>query len=659
VGRGGFRLSLFGYDAESDYERITRELGGRRVHLGEPDASLILRKAGGQLPHGGGVRLPKSGPLYAAVRTWIAAGAPYGESARAVNRLEVTPEEALLAAKGRMQQVRVTARFSDGSSEDVTALALYTSQDDGVATVDAEGMATVLRPGLATIMVRYLGQVAAARVGMPFAAAAPAAAPASSNVIDAQVFPALQRLRLTPSPPSDDNEFLRRVYLDVIGTLPTAAEARSFLSDRDPAKRTKLIDELLARPEFVDYWTLKWADLLLINSKRLGAEPAAAYHHWLRAQVAANTPFDRVATTLIETGGDFRQDAPANFVRIASDPRDVAEFASRSLLGIRVECARCHNHPFDRWTQNDYYGFAAFFARTRAEGTRVVTLAQGEVDHPKTGRPVPPRALGAHAVAMPPAGDRRRSLAQWLKTDGAPMLARATANRVWKHLMGRGIIEPVDDVRVSNPPSNPALLDALTQELLRSGYDLRKLVRTIATSRTYQLASRPNDVNRADRQFFSHAYLKPLPAQVLADAVAQATGVPNDYPGLPTGTRAIQLVDSLIPSEALDVFGRCRREASCETDAQPGGGLSQALHLINGATLNDKLASGIVAKLVRDGATNGDAVDELYLRTLSRLPEPRERDHWSKSLAASTNRTESLEDLLWSLLNAREFAFNH
>ncbi len=659
IGQGGFRLSLLGYDPESDHAAISRELGGRRLQLNAPTESLLLRKASGITPHGGGSRIAAASAAHGKIQAWISAGAPYGTVSRSLSALEITPRELLLPALGRRQNLKVVARFSDGSREDVTPLALFSSDDDAVASVDPTGVVTVRGRGLTPVMVRYLGEVAAVRAGAPFAdQPLKASLPAASGPVDAAVFPELARLRLPLSPLSEDDEFLRRVYLDLLGVLPTPEEVRAFLADTDQAKRTALIDRLLTRPEFTDYWTLHWAELLRIDSKRLGPGAAQAYHSWLRSQVARNTPLHEMARSLLTASGDAAVVGPVNFYRSASDPRDLSEVASRTLLGVRVECARCHNHPFDRWTQNDYYGFAALFARVRFEGTRLVDAAQGELEHPKSGLTVAPKPLGVSVTTATTLQDRRAVLAGWLLADGNRLLARNLANRIWKKLMGRGLVEPVDDLRASNPPSNPALLHALTEELAAGGYDLRKLVRTIVSSRTYQSTSRSVPGNKPDDRFSSHSLVRPLPAQVLADAISQATGVPDQYAGQAPGTRAVQLLDGRVPSETLDALGRCLREGPCDP-AGLQGGLPAALHLINGEGINAKLSSGVAERLTREGLSDRAMVEELFLRTLSRFPDERERSECEKLLASSPARRERIQDLFWALLNSREFAFNH
>ncbi|MCC2668963.1 MAG: Bacterial Ig-like domain (group 2), partial [Armatimonadetes bacterium] len=544
VGRGGFRLSLLGYDPEADYQRITREYGARRVHLANPDASLLLRKAAGLVPHGGGRRLAPTDPRFLRLRRWIAAGAPYGEQRRRLVGLAVTPPDSLLPQVGREVQLAVRARYADGAQEDVTSLALFTSNDDGIAETTPEGRVTVLRRGVATVAVRYLGEVTAVRVGVRFSdAPASAAALLASGPLDRAVGRLLERVGLPPSPPCDDATFLRRLHLDVLGTLPSPEEVRAFLAEPpSDARRRQAIEAALKRPEFNDYWTLKLADLLQLSSRRLGEGPAVAYHTWLRDHVTRGVPLDRTVGSLLRADGSVAENGAANFYRTAADPREQAEFVTRSLLGVRLECARCHNHPFDRWTQDDYYGFAAHFARVRFEGGRIFEGERGEVQHPRSGKDVSPRLLLAGDEAAPgsakePAPARKAAVANWMQGPGRRLLARSVANRMARYLLGRGVVEPIDDLRDSNPASNPELLDVLCERLEAVNWDLRRLVAEVVSSRTYQLSSLPNAVNRSDDRFYSHALLRPLTAQVLADAIARATGAAPEYPGYPDGTR--------------------------------------------------------------------------------------------------------------------------
>jgi hypothetical protein len=697
TGQGGFKLSLLGYDPEEDYQRITRELSGRRIDLDAPAESLFLRKPTRQLDHEGGRRIPRDSESYQTLLRWIAAGASYGPHDLYVKDIAVTPAHSLLATTNPPLKLRVTASLSDSSQADVTELALYTSNDDAIAEVNKTGEITTRGRGLTSIMVRYSGQVAAARIAVPFGETKVSDADfPANNFIDEKIRAELKRLGLPPSPLSSDAEFLRRVYLDVIGRLPASDEVRELLEtvplilpsprvrrgesvaedrvrggltprfrgDSVPEsqateKRQRIIDDLLQREEFVDFWTMKFADLLLIGGKRGSEAGTRSYHEWLRQQIARNTPLDQIARTLLTASGNVTAVGPANFFTLATDPRDLAEHVGRIFLGTQIACARCHAHPADRWTQEDYHRFAAYFARISRDGDVIKVSTRGEVDHPKTGQPLSPKPLGASARSASVEPDRRVEMAAWLTAPDNPLFARSIVNRVWKNLFGRGLVEPVDDLRPTNPPTHPALLDAFAVDFVAHGHDLRRLIRTIVSSRTYQLTSVSRGINRLDDRFYSHAYLKELPAQVFLDAVAQVTGVPDHFDGYPHGTHAIQLVGSRTPSYALEVLGRCVRERSCESPARAGGGLAQALHLINGPTLNAKLAQGIVEHLLTRDSADREIINELYLRALTRRPEPRELAEWEPLLARASNRTEAVQDLLWTLLNSREFAFNH
>ncbi len=656
TGQGGFKLSLLGYDPEEDHERITRELGGRRVDVAHPDESLVLLKSSGRVEHEGGRKLRRGSDGYDLVRHWIAAGAPYGPRELQVTGISIEPADNLIGGTKETRQLRATASLSDGSRQDVTSLALYTSNDDAIAEVSKTGEITTVGRGLTSIMVRYSGQATAARVAVPLGDAEEVTGEFRAvNFIDDHVRAELTRLRVPASPLSDDAEFLRRVHLDVTGRLPTPEAAHAFLSEPTSAeKRRRMMDELLRSDAFVDFWTMRLADLFLLNGKG-GA--AAAYHGWLREQVATQASFDRIARALLTSTGELARVGPANFMTLASDPRDFAEHAGRIFLGAQIACARCHAHPSDRWTQEDYHRFAACFARMTHEGGVVQVSTRGEVDHPKTGKPLSPRPLGAPAGPDHADADRRLEVAAWLTAPDNPLFARTTVNRVWKQLLGRGLVEPVEDMRPTNPSTHPALLDALAADFVAHRFDLRHVILTIVTSRTYQLTARTRGVNQLDTRLYSHAYIKPLPAPVFADAVAQVTGVPDVFEGYPAGTRAVQLISPATPSPALDVLGRCLRKRPCDGGGQPGGGLAEALHLINGSTINDKLRGGIVQGI--KGRSNREVIEDLYRRALTRPPEPAELAEWEAWLASGTDRTEAVQDLFWTVLNSREFALNH
>jgi hypothetical protein len=656
TGQGGFKLSLLGYDPEEDYDRITRELGGRRIAPNHAEESLLLRKPSEQIEHEGGRKLRRDSDGYETVRRWIAAGAPFDSRELKVTGIAVDPADSLVSETGRKLTLRVTASLSDGSHRDVTALALYSSNDDAIAGVTKSGEVSTAGRGLTSIMVRYSGQVAATRVAVPFGdAAAGGAKFPSQNFVDEHIGKTLHRMGLPASALSTDAEFLRRVYLDVIGRLPTSEEARDFA--KEPAtvqRRTECIESLLATEEFVDLWTMRLADLLLAGGKGTNEQSARQYHDWIRRQIQERTPLDSVVRSLLTA----TREGPANFFALSSDPRDLAEHVSRMFLGTQIACARCHAHPNDRWTQEDYHRFAAGFARIRRDGGLIQVLDFGEVEHPKTGRPLSPKPLGAPALdAADP--DRRVPLAAWITSPDNPFFARSLVNRVWKHLLGRGLVEPVDDLRPTNPATHPELLDALAADFIKHHFDLRHLIRTIVSSRTYQLSSNPLAANKADDRLYSHALVRELPAQIFMDAVAQATGVPDQFPASPSGIRAVQLASAQTPSYALDVLGRCARDRSCESPARSGGGIARALHLINGDTIQQKLRGGILDQLFKENAGEEKIISELYLRTLTRLPELAEQAEWSAVLSNAPDRREVAEDLLWTLLNSREFGFNH
>jgi hypothetical protein len=659
VGQGGFKLSLLGFDPWEDYLRITHERSGRRLDLHRPAESLFLRKAADQLDHDGGRRLKPDADSYRAVTEWIRRGANFGSPELRVVRMKVAPTEILLSHAGATAQLCVTAELSDGTQEDVSALALYSTNDEAVAEVNERGRVTVRDAGVTSIMVRYSGQVLAVRVVLPFSNQPVQAGDfVPRNFVDEAVLAELMRLRLPPSPLSDDAEFVRRIYLDLIGRLPSAGEVRAFLAEQaSTAKRSRLIAELIAREEFVDFWTLRFADWLMISGKHGGARATNRYHAWVREQIARNRPLDAMVRDLLLAKGNLAENGPANFYTLANDPRDQAEYVSSLFLGTAIGCARCHAHPADRWTQEDYYAFAAYFARVTQQDGDVRISARGDLFHPKTQKAVVPHPLGASSASQTELPDPRIPLADWLASGGNSMFSRNLVNRIWKHLLGRGLVEPVDDVRPTNPATNPALLEALASRFVKNGYDLRWLVREIAESRTYQLTSRTMPANRRDAQFFSHALVKPLSAQSFVDAVAQVTGIPDEFRGYPLGTRAVQLVGTQTPSHALDVLGRCSRERSCETgNAAGGGGLAQALHLINGTTINEKLHRAAATLLEDQTASRGLLAEEIYLRALARLPTADESAQWEPLLA---NGADAVEDLLWVLLNSREFCFNH
>jgi hypothetical protein len=660
TGQGGFKLSLLGYAPDLDHAAITREFAGRRIDPEQPAQSLLLRKATRQIDHEGDRRFHPDSTEARSLQDWIRRGAPFGPSTTSVTGLVVRPPLLRPSQDGSPQSIEVTAHLSDGSTRLASGLALYSSNDDSIADVDRQGRVRILAPGTTAIMIRFAGAVAAARIESPFpvADAAPQPAPIPSHPIDRAIDRRLADMHVPASPPASATTFLRRVHLDLTGQLPPIELVREFESEPDsPARREALIDRLLASDAFTDLWSMRLADLLLISGKRGGEKGTHAYHHWLRAQVAANTGWDRIARDLLTGSGPINEHGPASFALLANDPRDLAEHAASIFLATRIACARCHAHPADRWTRTDYHQFAAFFARIQRDGGRVSTSDRGEVEDPRSGRPSVPRALGEFQPP-PDNSDRRVALADWTASATNPLFARAFVNRTWKHLMGRGLVEPVDDLRPTNPPTHPELLDELAADFASNGFNLRHLVRRIVTSDAYQRSSRTLPGNARDDRLYSHAPLKALDGRVLLDVIAQATGVPESFDDQPDATHAVQLVGTQSPSPALDVLGRCPREASCEGSSPAGGGLAQALHLLNGATINRRLRQGHLPRWLGTIPSDEELLNQLYRHTLSRSPRPEERAEWLPRLARDP-RNQVAEDLFWALLNSREFAINH
>ncbi len=622
LGQGGFKLSLLGNDPEADHVTITRELSGRRIDRADPASSLLLRKPTRQMPHRGGRVLEVESQNYAVLLEWARNGFQLGHGGPGVVGLKVSGP-----IDGRLV---VDARYSDGSGKDVTRLALFSSNDDAIAEVNRDGDVKLKNPGETTIMVRFAGHVGAARVGKPFDGLTdrkPLGGLRSSSFVDERIGQALERIGLTASPPCDDAAFARRAFLDVIGTLPRPEEVRAFLSRPD---RSKLLAELIARPEFDTYWAYRLDQIFQVSSKRISSA-AAPFHAWLKSRV--KKPWAETARLALTACGSAPE---TGFYRLTADPKEMSENTGRIFLGSRWQCAQCHDHPFERFRQQDYFGLAAMFARVRHTDEGIVSYHRGEVTFPRTGKDALPVFPDGSQGDVD--GDRRLKLADWVASN--PQLRRSFANRIWALLMGRGLVQPVDDFRASNPPSHPELLDELSR--LET---IPELVSVIANSAAYGLSG-ATDSNRQDRRFYSHFFSRPLAAEVLVDAIALATGIPDSYPDRPAGTRAIELGDFAVPSYTLDVCGRNR----------PGfeASLPQALHLLNGEAVDSKLRC--VGPLL--ASSNADLVEELYLRTLSRLPTSDEADHWQKTLDRGP-RAEIGEDLLWALLNSRELATCH
>jgi hypothetical protein len=681
AGKGGFKLSLLGYDPQTDYTAITRWGGGRRVSRTRPERSLILRKPTLQVRHGGGRRFAIGSPEYRLLRDWIAGGLPApAPQEPQVTRLEAIPPLRTLAM-GQSQRFIVRARYSDGSQRDVTGQTLFTASDETIASVDPSGEAKVVSPGEGAVVIRYRGLVATARVISPFGVRCsvfgvrgvrslgrtPNTEHRTPNPIETLVSEKLDALGLEPSGTCTDADFARRAYLDATGLLPTPDEVRTFLWDADRGKREKLIDALLERPEYVDFWTMKWADLLRCSRQSLTDKGMYAFYRWIRQSVAQDKPWDQFARDLLLARGSGFRNGPANYFRTAGRPEDLAEATAQVFLGVRVQCARCHNHPYEKWTQQQYYQLAAFFARVKTkkgdspEEKDVYLAATGEVEHPRTGKTMVPTALDAAPLPPDYRGDRRQALAEWLTSPQNPYFAHVLVNRVWRQLMGRGLVEPVDDLRATNPPSNEALFDWLAQDFVKHGCDVKYLIRSIMCSQAYQRSSLPAWGNERDTRYYSHFLFKRLGAEQLLDAVASATGVAEKFSGFPLGTRAAQLPDTEIPSYFLDVFGRPARQITCECERSSDPTIAQVLHLMNGAEINERLAAkdGRVAALAGSTLPPRRIVDELYLGSVSRFPSPEESRTAIQALTAGPDRQRAAEDLLWALLNTKEFVFNH
>lgn len=677
AGKNGFKLSLRGYDPEADFFAITRQSRGRRIVTDDPGRSLILTKPTGAIPHKGGVRFAEDSLEYRVIADWLAQGqtGPAPDDAR-ISRLEILPEAARLLA-GVEQPMIVRAHFTDGHTEDVTRWAKYTSTNHTVCTVDDYGLVKVVGSGEGAVVAWYLAQNTTATVTVPcrqpvtpetFTQATRA------NFIDDLVLEKLAALNIPPSPQSDDSEFLRRVFLDTIGLLPTVEEAKAFLEDADPDKRTKLIEQLLSRPEFVDYWAYQWSDLLLLTGNRLRPQAIKSYYQWIRERVANNVPWDDFARGVLLAKGSTFENGAANFYALHQDPQDMVETTSMAFLGMSIQCAHCHDHPNEKWTNDDYYGMVSLFARVRGkgwggdfrngDGNRVIFVDdQGEVLQPRTGRPRQPKPLDGEAISFDDPGDRREHLARWLTSPQNPYFAKAIVNRVWANYLGKGLVEGVDDIRLTNPASNEKLFARLAQELVRNQYDLKWLMRTILQSEAYQRSHLILKENAADQRFYAHSYPRRLKAEVLLDAISQVTSVPTTFKDQPVGTRAIQLPDASVSSYFLDTFGRPERLLTCTCERSDEPSMTQVLHLTNGKTIQEKIEAkeGQVSKMVEAGTAAAEIIDAVYLAALSRHPNDAEQARLTAILDATPDaeKRQVIEDLFWSVLTSKEFLFQH
>ena len=670
-GKDGFRLSLFGYDADGDYTRLTREQIGRRLNFALPEESLLLEKGLGLVNHTGGERFKKDGELYRTVLQWIQDGAPKdGTNLAHVTAVEVFPKSAVLEGSNATQRLVVRAKYSDGTDRDVTTLAVFLSNNEPSARVSDDGVITAGQRGESFVMARFDTFTVGAQV-IVVPKDAPFTFPAGlarHNYIDDLVYAKLRKLRIAPSELCDDATFLRRATLDITGALPTSEELRKFLAEPSSGKRDAAVDELLSRKEFADLWVMKFAELLQIRSRQDQFSPksALAYYTWLQDKMLKNVPLDAIVRDLLTASGSTLASPAANYYQVTTDTLKIAENTAQVFMGMRIQCAQCHNHPFDRWTMNDYYSFAQFFpqvGRKQGEDPReyiVYDKNDGDVKHPVTGKPLPAKFLGAEQPDIKKGESRRDILAKWLASPDNPYFAKNLANIVWGHFLGRGIIDPVDDVRISNPASNPELLDALGAKFTDYKYDFKKLVRDICTSRTYQLSTRANDSNAGDDRNFAKASIRRMRAEVLLDCLSQVTETQNKFTGLPKGARAVEIADGNTTSYFLTTFGRATRETVCSCEVRMEPNLSQALHLLNGSTVEGKINEGaIVKKMLKAGRTPAEVVEDLYLRCFGRKPTEAELAKLNPFLADAKQPEQVLTDLFWALLNAKEFAFNH
>jgi hypothetical protein len=688
AGKGGFRLSLRGYDPAGDFSTITQQDRGRRIEFGDVGRSLFLAKPTGALPHKGGVRFEVDSPEYRILSQWIADGAP-GPSDKDphIERLEILPSLSRHAI-GETQQIVVIAHFSDGASVDVSPWVKWTSSNEAVARIDDTGKATIVGSGEGAISAWYSQKIVLARLTSPYPdSGEKIASLPPRNFIDELVDQKLAQLNLPPSPPCDDATFLRRASLDTIGTLPTVDEVKAFLADAAPDKRDRLIDSLLARKEFIDYWTYKWSDVLMINGTLLRPQAVKAYYTWLKSQVEKNTPWDELVRQILTATGSSFENGATNFYALQQSPEEMTENACQAFMGLSIGCAKCHNHPLEKWSNDQYYAMANLFARVKAkgwggeprngDGQRTVYVAtSGELVQPRTGKPQPPTPLDGDPVAFDDPSDRRLVLAKWMTSPENPYFSRSIANRVWANYFGKGLVEQIDDLRVSNPASNEELLSAAAKYVADSKFDLKPLMKAILQSNAYQRSSDPLPGNETEERFYSRYYPKRLMAEVLLDAVSQVTGVSEKFntiafPGAdkqatdfyPEGTRAIQLYDSAVESYFLQTFGRNQRRITCECERSSEPSMVQVLNISNGDTLNGKLAAATnrIGKLLEAKAGDDQLIDEAYLSALSRLPTEGEKKQLLEVLASTpeAEKRVAVEDLFWSVLSSREFLFNH
>ena len=683
IGQRGFRLSVLGFEPQEDYEHIVKEGKGRRVFAAAPDQSLLLLKAANIVPHGGGKRLEPGSEEFQTVVRWISEGMVYErEPDPKIVSVEVEPARISLKAKSQ-QHLKVRARYTDGSVRDVSRTALYEANDKSMAEASEEGVVSLQDlPGNVAVMVRYSGLVSVCSISVPLGAPVEQLPP-SKNFIDELVFANLKRIGIPPSGVCDDSTFLRRVSLDIAGRLPTEEEAQAFLNNNDPGKRDAVIDVLLRSSGYADFFAGKWA-MLLHNKRDLASDTVSnfAFHSWIRDSLLANTPYDVMVRDLLAATGEITTNPAVAWFKRVKEPKQQLEDVAQLFLGVRMQCVQCHHHPFERWGQQDYYSLAAFFSQigrklssTPEEETIFHKRGIAQAENKKTKQQVRPAGLGGRQLEIAPDEDPRLRLAEWMREKTNPFFARALVNRYWKHFFRRGLVDPEDDIRDTNPPTNPELLDALAAKFVQSGYDLKELIRTITQSTTYQLSSVPNEYNGIDQQNFSRYYPRRLPAEVLLDAIDGLTGTPTNFPDLPPGTRAVSLPDNSYnrTTALLKVFGRPEGLSVCECERVDSASLSQSLHLLNSADIKGKLsgANGRAERLVKAGGTDAEKIRGLYFTAFARPPsaeEIREAEEYLKRPLTDARgepmdplkaKRNSLEDLIWALMNAKEFSYNH
>ncbi len=667
-GKDGFRLSLFGYDPEGDHFRLTREIAGRRVNLADPEKSLLMNKALGMVPHTGGGLMDEGDANYTQLIEWLQSGAPADPVDAAVpTSISVYPKHVVFSAPNQNQKLIVLASYSDGTIRDVSELAVYLSNNEATAIVSQRGIVQATRPGSAFVMARFdqftEGTTLIVRPGSPFEFPDVP----ENNYIDRLVFNRLKDLNLLPSEVTTDQQFLRRATLDLVGRLPDTEQLDRFVNDPASDKRDRLVDALISESDFKKIWIMHWAELLQIRtSNGMSPKALALYDQWLRQCVDEGKNIDQIVQELLPSSGGTFSNPAANYYQTETSPQLVAESVAQVFLGTRIQCAQCHNHPFDRWTMDDYYGFANFFSQigykpgNDPRELTIYNLGQGEIKHPVAGRKVVSKFLGGQAPPLKEGDDAREPLARWLTSKDNPAFARNIANIVWSHFLGTGIIEPIDDFRVSNPPSNPELLDALAEHLVQYNYDVSKLAADICKSRTYQLSVATNASNAQDHRHFSHGKVRRLRAEVLLDCLVQVTKAPERLPGLPENARAIEVADGQVPNYFLTTFGRSTRATPCSCEVKTSPTLSQALHLLNGETTNGKIRQGkVLEDLLAKHADPRKVANELYRLCYGRSPGMRELQEIDQQLSNYPDIHQGLEDLFWAMLNSNEFVFNH